>query len=83
MNAIKLVSLLSCASAASLVAALVGLALNAHALALFALAVGLLVLLLVVADYAPRASESPTRPAADHETAAAAARRAHPLRLAA
>jgi hypothetical protein len=86
MNATPLVSFLSGAGAVSLLVALValvGLALNAHALALFALAVGLLVRLLVVADYASRAADSPTRPAADHETAAATARRVHPLRLAA
>jgi hypothetical protein len=83
MNATPLVSFLSGASAVSLFVALVGLALNAHALALFALAVGLLVRLLVAADYASRAADSPTRPAADHETAAATARRVHPLRLAA
>lgn len=83
MNATPLVSFLSGASAISLFAALVGLALNAHALALFALAVGLLVLLLAIADYASRAADSPTRPAANHETAAATARRVHPLRLAA
>lgn len=83
MNATPLVSFLSGASAVSLFAALVGLALNAHALALFALAVGLLVRLLVAADYASRAADSPTRPAADHETAAATARRVHPLQLAA
>jgi hypothetical protein len=85
MNATPLVSFLSGASAVSLFVALVGLALNAHALALalFALAVGLLVRLLVAADYASRAADSPTRPAADHETAAATARRVHPLQLAA
>jgi hypothetical protein len=83
MNATPLVSFLSGAGAVSLLVALVGLALNAHALALFALAVGLLVRLLVAADYASRAADSPTRPAADHETAAATARRVHPLRLAA
>ena len=83
MNATPLVSFLSGAGAVSLLVALVGLALNAHALALFALAVGLLVRLLVAADYASRAADSPTRPAADHETAAATARRVHPLQLAA
>ena len=65
MNATPLVSFLSGAGAVSLFAALVGLALNAHALALFFLAVGLLVRLLVAADYASRAADSPTRPAAD------------------
>jgi hypothetical protein len=77
MNATKLVSVLSGASTVSLVAALVGLVLNAHSLALFALAVGLLVLLLVVADGAPRAADPPIR------TAAPTDRRVHPLRLAA
>ena len=83
MNATKLVSFLARASAVSLAAAFLGLALNAHALALFALAVGLFVLLLVVTDYAPRTAEFSSRPAPDQAAEAATSRRAHALRLAA
>lgn len=54
MNATKLAAYLSRATALSVLAALLGFALNPHAPALFALAASLSVLLVAIADYAPR-----------------------------
>lgn len=59
----KLVALFSRLALAGVAAFLLGVALDTQPLALFALAVGTLVLLVVAGDYAPRAALPRSRPA--------------------
>ena len=61
--AMKLVALFSRLALTGLAAFLLGVALDTQPLALFALAVGTLVLLVVAGDYAPRTSLRRSRPA--------------------
>ena len=58
MNNSKIISALTQLSAITVPATALGLAFNAPALALFAAAAGVLVLLIAAADYAPRATYS-------------------------
>jgi hypothetical protein len=58
----KLVALFSRLALTGLAAFILGVALDTQPLALFAAAIGTLVLLVVAGDYAPRASLRPFRP---------------------